>query len=79
MGSEKNSIVSVFSSEPIAKDINVPDKYEYHIDHTDCIWYWNGKGKCPSTCSQYRDGWNDAMNYVYKDGEGYNPYRRSEK
>ena len=59
-----------------AKDINVPDKYEYHIDHTDCIWYWNGKGKCPSTCSQYRDGWNDAMDYIFKNGAGYRPYKR---
>ena len=70
--------IAVWNTAMGAKDINVPDKYEYHINHTDCIWYWNGKGKCPSTCSQYRDGWNDAMNYVYKDGKGYSPYRRSE-
>lgn len=30
-------------------------KYEYHTDHTDCIWYGNDSG-CPVTCSQYRDG-----------------------
>ena len=51
--------------------------YEYHYDHTDCIWYRvGGKVKCPVTCSQYRDGWNDAMNYIFKNGEGYKPYRR---
>lgn len=54
------------------------DKYEHHIDHTDCIWYWNGKSRCPSTCSQYRDGWNDAMNYIFKNGKGYNPYQRGD-
>lgn len=54
------------------------NKYEHHIDHTDCIWYWDGKNRCPSTCSQYRDGWNDAMNYIFKNGKGYNPYRRGE-
>lgn len=47
-------------------------KYEKHIDHTDCIW----DGHCPVTCSQYRDGWNDAMDYIFKDGKGYQPYRR---
>ena len=51
------------------------DKYEYHTDHTDCIWYGNDSG-CPATCSQYRDGWNDAMDYIFKNGEGYQPYRR---
>ncbi len=51
------------------------DKYEYHIDHTDCIWYGNDSG-CPVTCSQYRDGWNDAMEYIYENGKGYQPYRR---
>jgi hypothetical protein len=53
------------------------NKYEYKYDHTDCIWY--GSGNCPSTCSQYRDGWNDAMDYIFKDGKGYQPYRRSMK
>jgi hypothetical protein len=50
------------------------DKYEYHTDHTDCIWYGNDSG-CPVTCSQYRDGWNDAMDYIFKNGKGYQPYR----
>ena len=56
-----------------------PDKskYEYHIDHTDCPWYISGvESKCPVTCSQYRDGWNDAMDYIYKGGNGYRPYKR---
>lgn len=53
----------------------ISDKYEYHTDHTDCIWYGSDSG-CPVTCSQYRDGWNDAMEYVFKDGKGYQPYRR---
>lgn len=51
--------------------------YEKHIDHTDCIWYGNDSG-CPVTCSQYRDGWNDAMEYIFKGGKGYQPYRREE-
>ncbi len=54
------------------------DKCEYHTDHTDCIWYGNDSG-CPATCSQYRDGWNDAMNYIFTDGKGYQPYRREEE
>lgn len=49
-------------------------QYEKHIDHTDCIWYGNDSG-CPVTCSQYRDGWNDAMDYTFKNGNGYQPYR----
>ena len=54
-----------------------PSKYEYHTDHTDCPWYISGEeSKCPVTCSQYRDGWNDAMNYIYKGGNGYSPYKR---
>ena len=52
------------------------NKYEYKYDHTDCIWYHDGRGRCPSTCSQYRDGWNDAMNFIYKNGAGYRPYKR---
>ena len=54
---------------------NVIPKYECHTDHTDCIWYGSDSG-CPVTCSQYRDGWNDAMEYIFKRGKGYNPYRR---
>jgi len=55
------------------------DKYEYHYDHTDCIWYRpEARNRCPATCAQYRDGWNDAMNYIFRDGKGYRPYRRGE-
>ena len=53
-----------------------PSKYEYHIDHTDCIWHGTDDNQCPSTCSQYRDGWNDAMDYIFKGGKGYQPYKR---
>ena len=48
-------------------------KYEKHIDHTDCIYY--PEHTEVTTCSQYRDGWNDAMDYVFKNGKGYQPYR----
>lgn len=52
-------------------------KYEYHYDHTDCIWYRpEARNRCPTTCAQYRDGWNDAMNYIFRDGKGYRPFRR---
>lgn len=55
-------------------------KYEYHYDHTDCIWYRpEARNRCPATCAQYRDGWNDAMNYIFRDGEGYRPFRRDKK
>mgnify|MGYP006908803133 CR=1 FL=1 len=55
-------------------------KYEYHYDHTDCIWYRpEARNRCPITCAQYRDGWNDAMNYIFRDGKGYRPYRRGEQ
>lgn len=50
------------------------EQYEKHIDHTDCIWYGSDSG-CPVTCSQYRDGWNDAMDYIFTNGKGYQPYR----
>lgn len=59
-----------------------PDKskYEYHTDHTDCPWYISGEeSKCPVTCGQYRDGWNDAMNYIFRNGDGYRPYDRTRK
>jgi transcriptional regulator with XRE-family HTH domain len=56
------------------------EKYEYHYDHTDCIWYRpEARNRCPVTCAQYRDGWNDAMNYIFRDGNGYRPYRRDEQ
>lgn len=43
-------------------------KYEYHYDHTDCIWYRpEARNRCPVTCAQYRDG------------KGYRPYRRGEQ
>ena len=55
------------------------DRYEYHYDHTDCIWYRpEARNRCPSTCAQYRDGWNDAMQYIFRDGKGYRPYRRGQ-
>ena len=59
----------------------IPDElYEYHYDHTDCIWYRpEARNRCPSTCAQYRDGWNDAMQYIFRDGKGYRPYRRGER
>ena len=61
-------------------DVIPKDKYEYHYDHTDCIWYRpEARNRCPTTCAQYRDGWNDAMNYIFRDGKGYRPYRRDEK
>lgn len=55
-------------------------KYEYHYDHTDCIYYSSEeRHTCPSTCAQYRDGWNDAMQYIFRGGDGYRPYRRDER
>lgn len=62
--------IKMLSAQPDAS------KYEYHYDHTDCIWYGDGSNKCPSACSQYRDGWNDAMQYIFSNGKGYKPYRR---
>ena len=60
--------------------IPIKSKYEYHYDHTDCIWYRpEARNRCPSTCAQYRDGWNDAMNYIFRDGKGYRPYRRDQE
>ena len=60
--------------------VQEPSKYEYHTDHTDCPWYISGEeSRCPVTCSQYRDGWNDAMNYIFRNGDGYRPYDRTRK
>lgn len=73
----KGFIKSMPSVTPQPRWIPASEKYEHHIDHTDCIWYGNDSG-CPVTCSQYRDGWNDAMEYIFKDGKGYQPYRREE-
>ena len=68
-------IVKQFNELPSAQG-----KYEYHYDHTDCIWYRpEARNRCPSTCAQYRDGWNDAMNYIFRDGKGYRPFRRDKK
>lgn len=72
---EVEEIIEALEQEP--RWIPVSEKYEHHIDHTDCIWYGNDSG-CPITCSQYRDGWNDAMDYIFKNGDGYRPYRRNE-
>lgn len=65
--------------DALDKAIEMFSKREFHADHTDCIWYRSDKKHtdCPVTCSQYRDGWNDAMRYVYENGKGYKPYRRS--
>lgn len=54
-------------------------KYEYKYSHTDCIWNSGEGSTCPSTCAQYRDGWNDAMEYIFKGGKGYNPYERGKQ
>ena len=66
--------VAIKALEENSKLKAMVEKYEYHIDHTDCIWY--RLGECPVTCGQYRDGWNDAMNYIFKNGEGYKPHRK---
>lgn len=71
---DRNAIKALPSAQPETA------KYEYHYDHTDCIWYRpEARNRCPVTCAQYRDGWNDAMNYIFRDGEGYRPYRRDKK
>lgn len=73
-------------SDCLNKIVNLPptqpdeNKYEYHYDHTDCIWYRpEVRNRCPVTCAQYRDGWNDAMNYIFRDGKGNRPYRRDKQ
>lgn len=71
---DAQTIVQLPSAQPDSS------KYEYHYDHTDCIWYSpESRNRCPVTCAQYRDGWNDAMNYIFRDGKGYRPYRRDEQ
>ena len=73
----KENIIIILMGLPSAPD---PEKYEYHYDHTDCIWFRpEARNRCPVTCAQYRDGWNDAMNYIFRDGKGYRPYRRDEQ
>ena len=70
--------ITILSNMPIS--CTPPDKYKYHYDHTDCIYYSSDeRHTCPSTCAQYRDGWNDAMQYIFRGGDGYRPYRRNEK
>ena len=59
--------------------LKTAQKYDYRYDHTDCIWYTNSRSRCPVTCAQYRDGWNDAMQYIFCDGKGYSPYVREER
>lgn len=69
-----DKVMQVPSAQPELK------KYEYHYDHTDCIWYRpEARNRCPVTCAQYRDGWNDAMNYTFRDGKGYMPFRRDKQ
>ena len=71
------AVMRIEQLPPAQQDEN---KYEYHYDHTDCIWYRpEARNRCPATCAQYRDGWNDAMNYIFRDGEGYRPFRRDKK
>ena len=73
---DKAYIIGVLEDLPTIE----PEKYEYHYDHTDCIWYRpEARNRCPTTCAQYRDGWNDAMNYIFRDGKGYRPYRRDKQ
>ena len=73
----EDKIVDAVNALPPAQP---ESKYEYHYDHTDCIWYRpEARNRCPSTCAQYRDGWNDAMNYIFRDGDGYRPFRRDKK
>lgn len=73
-------IAKMIQNAPTIEPTANSDKYEYHYDHTDCIWYRpEARNRCPSTCAQYRDGWNDAMNYIFRDGKGYRPYRRDKQ
>lgn len=76
----KNKITTALSAQPEPLTDKEQTKYEYHYDHTDCIWYRpEARNRCPTTCAQYRDGWNDAMNYIFRDGKGYRPYRRDKQ
>ena len=71
---DRQTILNLPSAQPDES------KYEYHYDHTDCIWYRpEARNRCPVTCAQYRDGWNDAMNYIFREGKGYRPYRRDKQ
>lgn len=76
-GHTEKDVTRLLSLPSVQPDLG---KYEYHYDHTDCIWYRpEARNRCPVTCAQYRDGWNDAMNYIFRDGKGYRPYRRGEQ
>ena len=76
-GLARTIVEAIEQLPPVQPDLG---KYEYHYDHTDCIWYRpEARNRCPVTCAQYRDGWNDAMNYIFRDGKGYRPYRRGEQ
>lgn len=58
------------------------NKPEYYTDHTECIWNHHDENEpsyCPTTCSQYRDGWNDAMRYIFEAGIGYDPGGRKKR
>lgn len=59
--------------------LKAAEKYDYRYDHTNCIWYHDSRSRCPVTCAQYRDGWNDAMQYIFCNGKGYSPYVREER
>ena len=73
-------LMEIEEAPTVNEDIFEQNKYEYHYDHTDCIWYRpEARNRCPSTCAQYRDGWNDAMNYIFREGKGYRPFRRDKK
>ncbi len=76
-GLARTIVEAIEQLPPVQPDLG---KYEYHYDHTDCIWYRpEARNRCPVTCAQYRNGWNDAMNYIFRDGEGYRPFRRDKK
>ena len=76
-----SAVQEVINGLPSVQPATVDEsKYEYHYDHTDCIWYRpEARNRCPVTCAQYRDGWNDAMNYIFRDGKGYRPFRRDKE
>ena len=75
-----NVYAELYDMVSMLPSAQLDNKYEYHYDHTDCIWYRpEARNRCPVTCAQYRDGWNDAMNYIFRDGKGYMPYRRDKQ
>ena len=79
-GLSEGQAIEILADKEKLPSAQPESKYEYHYDHTDCIWFRpEARNRCPSTCAQYRDGWNDAMNYIFRDGKGYRPYRRDQK